>query len=150
MGYTSIAAKRYGGAVERIKNALLSLSGSRTDNIRRMRGLFRELCAEIAPEAAPEQYCTPQHDEIEIAKIGEDIEFTAVYRGAVASSIPAGPITPSQGTAIRGRARQLGHSQTSLDKIIYNRFAKDSVGTLTRTEAALLIRSFSSPGAAWA
>ena len=150
MGDAPSASVQYGGAIETTKNALLSLGGSRTDNIRRMRGLFKELCAKIAPEAAPERYCTPEHDEIEIAKISEDIEFSGVYRGVVASNVPAGPITPSQGSAIRSRARQLGHSQTTLDKVIYNRFAKESVGALTRTEAAVLIRSFSSPGAAWA
>ena len=144
------ASIRYGESIQRIKSTLLAPSSSRTDKVRQVRGLFKELCCEIAPEAAPESYCTPEHDELEVTKIGEDIELTSVYRGSLGTNVPPGPITASQGATIRSRSQQLGHTRASLDQVIYNRFAKPNVGALTRTEAALLIRSFSSPGAAWA
>ena len=150
MADEALVQDKYFESMELIKSRLLRPSPSRREKIREMRGLFKSLCSEISPEAEPEQHCPPELEERELSRIDEDLRATQVYcGGATSSPLAEGPVSPSQRLALKNRIQQMNYPSGVIETIIYNRFAKPCIDALTRTEAALLLRAFASPGAAW-
>lgn len=144
---------KYLGALEQIRQAFIKNGQSRGEKMRAIRSLFRRLCAELVPEAEPDRHCSAAQEERELAQIEAELELGVRYSNDVAadrlSGGISGPITPAQIRAIRGRLPELGYPAGAFDRVIYNKFAKASLESLNRTEAALLIRGFASPGAVW-
>jgi hypothetical protein len=150
MSNHKIVQERYSKAIDLIKSGLLHPSQSRREKIRDMRVLFKNLCCEISPEAEPELHCPPGLEEKEISRIEAEISRGQVYAvGAASSMLAGGSISSSQHFAITNKTQQLCYPSGVLEKLCYNTFGKSGINALTRVEAGLLLRSLSSPGAAW-
>jgi hypothetical protein len=56
-------------AIDRVRECYVAPAADVHDRVRRMRALFRDLCAEHAPEASPERLCPPEREEEQVARI---------------------------------------------------------------------------------
>jgi lysine-specific demethylase 8 len=144
---------KYTSAIEEIKAAFVRPSASRSEKTRDMRALFKRLCTSISPEAEPETHCPPEREAQQLAQIEAELEKGIRYSSEVtpgtAQGSVNGTVSAAQMRVIRGRVQELAYPQGIFEKVLYNRFAKVNLEQLTRTEAALLIRGFASPGARW-
>jgi hypothetical protein len=143
---------KYRGVIDDITAAFVRPS-ERREKLVAIRALFRRICAQIAPEAEPEKHGPPEREEQQLAQIEAELDNGLRYTNRAAADRPLGQInggmTPVQDRVIRDRVRELAYPPRIIEQIIYNRFAKPNIESLTKTEAALLIRTLASPGAAW-
>lgn len=148
-----LVATKYSAAIEEIKTAFTRPSTSRSEKTRDMRALFKRLCASISPEAEPETHCPPEREAQQLAQIEAELEKGMRYSSDVspgtAHGTVDGAVSAAQMRVIGGRVKEMAYPPGAFEKILYNRFAKAKLEELTRTEAALLIRGFTSPGAHW-
>ncbi len=139
--------------VERIKTAYQRPATDMRQKTRDMRKLFRELCAELCPEASAEQLCPPEREEEQISRIieGNDMKGGLKYAdpALIARTRPVGTITPRQRDIIREGFGKVGYSKEVEQAVIFNRVGKDVVSELTKAEAAQLIAYLRTPGALW-
>jgi lysine-specific demethylase 8 len=121
--------------------------------VRDMRALFRRLCADISPEADPEELCPQEREEEQVTRIaeGNDMKGGLKYEdpALIARTRPTGQIAPRQRELIEDGARRCGYSDDVMRTILSNRLGKADLDELTKAEAAQLISSLASPGAAW-
>ncbi len=148
-----VVATKYSGAIEEITTTFTQPSVSRSKKTRDMRALFKRLCTLISPEAEPETHCPPEREAQQLAQIEAELENGVRYSSDVMPGAPFGTvngaISEAQIRVIGGRVKEMGYPSGAFNKILYNRFAKTNLEDLTRTEAALLVRGFTSPGARW-
>lgn len=124
------------------------------EKVRGMRTLFRRLCAQLAPDARPEELCPPDREEEQVSRIvdGKDMKGGLKYAdpAVIAGTRPVGPITPRQQDLIRVGMKRCGYTADVAQAVVANRVGKADVGALTKAEAAQIIGYLASPGAAWA
>lgn len=148
-----IDGDRYLDAIEEMKMILVKPCADRLAKVRTIRALFKRLCIQIAPEAEAEKHCPPEFEEQQIKKIVAELEGGVRYLPEslmiLSNMQTESTVTPQQIRVIQSRIRSLGFSTDVMGKILYNLFAKSNITSLTKTEAALLLRIWSSPGAMW-
>jgi lysine-specific demethylase 8 len=123
------------------------------EKVRDMRGLFRRLCAEIAPEAEPEALCPPEREEEQVTRIaeGNDMKGGLKYEdpALIARTRPTGEVDPRQKEMISGGVQRAGYPDEVMRTILRNRIGKADLGELTKAEAAQMVAYLASPGASW-
>ena len=139
--------------IDEIAAAYLQPATDVRHKVRDMRALFRRLCADISPEAAPEELCPPEREEEQVTRIaeGNDMKGGLKYEDPVliARTRPAGQIDDRQREMVRSGATRAGYSDEAMRTILRNRLGKDDVDELTKAEAAQMVAYLASPGAAW-
>jgi hypothetical protein len=140
--------------VEDIKSEYTKTVPDVREKVRGMRTLFRRLCAQLAPEARPEDLCPPDREEEQISRIvdGKDMKGGLKYAApaVIAGTRPVGAITPRQHDIIRDGMKRCGYTNEIAQAVVANRVGKPDVGALTKAEAAQIIAYLATPGAAWA
>jgi cupin-like protein len=123
------------------------------EKVRDMRGLFRRLCAEIAPEAEPESLCPPEREEEQVTRIaeGNDMKGGLKYEdpALIARTRPTGEVDPRQKEMISGGVQRAGYPDEVMPTILRNRIGKADLDELTKAEAAQMVAYLASPGASW-
>jgi lysine-specific demethylase 8 len=139
--------------MERVKAAYLSSAADMKERIRCMRALFRDLCAQVAPEAVPEELCPPEREEEQVERITASNDMRGPLKYADPATIgrtrPVGPVSARQLEILRAAITDAGYSKEVERAVIFNRFAKPDLGALTRAEAAQLMGYLRTPGASW-
>jgi lysine-specific demethylase 8 len=140
-------------AVEQVKAAYRKPVPDMREKVRDMRALFRDLCGQLAPEAAPDELCPPEREEEQVERIVASNDMRGGFKYAppedIARTRPVGPITARQVEILRDRIAEAGYTGEIEEAVVFNRFGKADLGELSRVEAALLIAYLQTPGASW-
>ena len=140
--------------VEEIKAEYTKTAADMRQKVRGIRTLFRRLCAQLSPEARPDELCPPEREEEQISRIveGRDMRGGLKYAdpAIIAGTRPVGAITPRQHDVIGDGMKRCGYTNEIAQAVIANRVGKADVGALTKAEAAQVIAYLATPGAAWA
>lgn len=142
--------REYSDAIEEIKAEYVRPCSNRSEKVRSMRALFKKICSRVSPEAESELHCPPEREAQQLAQIEAELASSMRYTDAALHTVgpPAEPINAAQTRAITSRVRACAYPPGVFERLVYNRFGKD-LQSLSRTEAALLLRSLASPGANW-
>jgi lysine-specific demethylase 8 len=139
--------------IEDIKTMYMKPAPDIRQKTRQVRTLFRELCAQLCPDAFAERLCPPEREEEQVSRIvsGNDMKGGLKYvdPALIARTRPAGAITSRQMEIIRDGIRKVGYAKEVEQAVIFNRVGKVDVNELTKAEAAQLIAYLRTPGAAW-
>jgi lysine-specific demethylase 8 len=139
--------------ISAIMTAYAKVAPDMRQKVREMRMTFRELCAQVAPEACPERLCPPEREEEQIARIveGRDLQGALKYAdpAVIARTRPVGAITARQREIIENGFTSRGLPPEVREAVIENRLGKPELDELTKAEAAQLIAYLQSPGATW-
>ncbi len=139
--------------IDDIMTAYAKVASDIRQKVREMRITFRELCAQVAPEACPEQLCPPEREEEQISRIveGRDLQGALKYAdpAVIARTRPVGAITGRQRDVIENGFTSRGLLPEVREAVIANRLGKPTVDELTKAEAAQLIAYLQTPGATW-
>jgi len=148
---TTVCERQYKTVTDSVINKYLEPTTNLSEKIKDMRKLFKELCAQIIPEARMEEYCPPEREQEEIEKIIKDIGHTMRYTdpNIIKQLRPVGPITTRQKELIEKNALKYGYPPGALRHLLLNRLGKTDVDTLTKVEAAHFLSHLKSPGASW-
>lgn len=145
--------RMFGPLVEEVAAAYTKPAADVREKVRDMRALFRRLCAEVSPEADPEELCPPEREEEQVTRIveGNDMKGGLKYADPelMAATRPVGPITARQKDLIEDGRRRCAYSDEVMQTLMVNRLGKSDLDLLTKAEAAQLIAYLASPGAAW-
>src|SRR6185312_13009672 len=86
--------------VEQVKATYRRPARDMTERIRLMRALFRDLCAQVAPEAVPDELCPPEREEEQVERIvmSNDLRGGLKYADpeTIARTRPVGPVSDRQ------------------------------------------------------
>ncbi|HEU4779595.1 MAG TPA: hypothetical protein VFS58_06890, partial [Steroidobacteraceae bacterium] len=121
------------------------------ERVKRMRALFKKLCANVCPDHRAHEYCAPEMEETELERIMRDIGRKKVYADVETLSKlrPTGTISATQVRHIQESAARMGYPAGVLTRVLQNRLGKKILGSLSRAEAAQFLLHMRSPGAAW-
>jgi uncharacterized protein (DUF1330 family) len=147
------ALRSFAPLMEQVKATYRRPARDITERIRLMRALFRDLCAQVAPEAVPNELCPPEREEEQVERIvmSNDLRGGLKYADpdTIARTRPVGPVSDRQLEILRDGITNAGYSKEIEHAVIFNRFGKSELGELTRAEAAQLLGYLRTPGAPW-
>jgi lysine-specific demethylase 8 len=147
------ALDSFAPSMERITTSYLTPATDTTARIRFMRAMFRDLCGELAPEAAPDELCPPEREEEQIERIASSNDMRGGLKYAdpetIARTRPTGPIAARQLEILRDGIVHAGYTNEIERAVLFNQFGKADLRELTRAEAAQLIAYLRTPGSSW-
>jgi hypothetical protein len=118
-----------------------------------MRTLFRDLCAQVTPEAVPDELCPTEREEEQVERIVRSNDLRGGLKYAdpdtIARTRPVGPVSDRQLEILRAGITTAGYSKEIEHAVIFNRFGKSELSDLSRAEAAQLLGYLRTPGASW-
>jgi hypothetical protein len=147
------ALRSFAPLVEHVKEAYRRPAPDMKERIRLVRALFRDLCAQVAPEAVPDELCPPEREEEQVERIAVSNDMRGGLKYAdpetIARTRPVGPVSDRQLEILRDGIANTGYSKDIEHAVIFNRFGKPELSELSRAEAAQLLAYLRTPGASW-
>ncbi len=146
-------AGRVDTVIDEIKAGYVAPAPDTRAKVRSIRALFRDLGADLCPEACLDRICPPDREDEQVSRIVQSRDMAGGLKYAdpamIARTRPAGPVTARQLEVIRDRIRARGYPPEVVRAVVRNRTGKADLAELTKAEGAQLIDYLSTPGAAW-
>jgi lysine-specific demethylase 8 len=142
---------RFIESITRVSDQYVQPAASKRDKVQEMRALFKELCAQVCPEAKVEEYCPREREEGELLKVMKEVHGSLRYEApdAIARTRLVGPISATQRRQLEQEVSKRAYPESRLSRILDNRLGKQRLDDLTRAEAAQFMSYLSTPASSW-